>query len=231
MLYFVETYGIVAQDIVVMLEVRNMKKLNDFLMAVLAGAAISIGGTVFLSLDNKVLGSLFFCVGLFMVCTLGLNLYTGNVCYLPGKKWDYVGFVGLVWLGNLVGAEIVALLLKLTRAGAALTAKAAALCEVKTADSLLSLFVLGIFCNIMIYIGVESYLANKHEAGKYLGMVLGVMVFILCGFEHCVADMFYFAMGGWSWKALLCLVVITLGNAVGGVIFPLCMMFRQKALK
>ena len=208
-----------------------MKKLNDFLMAVLAGAAISIGGTVFLSLDNKVLGSLFFCVGLFMVCTLGLNLYTGKVCYLPGKKWDYVGFVGLVWLGNLVGAEAVALLLKLTRAGAALTQKAAALCEVKTNDSLLSLFVLGIFCNIMIYIGVESYLANKHECGKYLGMILGVMVFILCGFEHCVADMFYFAMGGWSWKALLCLVVITLGNAVGGVIFPLCMMFRQKVLK
>lgn len=209
----------------------DMKKLNDFLMAVLAGAAISIGGTVFLSLENKVLGALFFCVGLFMVCTLGLNLYTGKVCYLPGKKWDYVGFVGLVWLGNLVGAEVVALLLKLTRAGAVLTQKAAALCEVKTNDSLLSLFVLGIFCNIMIYIGVESYLANKHEVGKYLGMVLGVMVFILCGFEHCVADMFYFAMGGWSWKALLCLVVITLGNAVGGVIFPLCMMFRQKVLK
>ena len=208
-----------------------MKRLNDFLQAALAGAAISIGGTVFLSLDNKVLGSLFFCVGLFMVCTLGLNLYTGKVCYLPGKKWDYVGFVGIVWLGNLVGAEIVALLLKLTRVGAALTTKAAALCEVKTNDSLLSLFVLGIFCNIMIYIGVESYLANKHEFGKYLGMVLGVMVFILCGFEHCVADMFYFAMGGWSWKALLCLVVITLGNAVGGVIFPLCKMFREKVQK
>ena len=123
-----------------------------------------------------------------------------------------------------------ALLLKLTRSGAALTAKAAALCEVKTGDSLLSLFVLGIFCNIMIYIGVESYLANKHEVGKYLGMILGVMVFILCGFEHCVADMFYFAMGGWSWRALLCLVVITLGNAVGGVIFPLCMMLRKKIL-
>ena len=198
-----------------------MKKCSDFLMAVLAGAAISIGGTVFLSLENRVLGALFFSVGLFMVCTLGLNLYTGKVCYLPGKGWDYVGFVGLVWLGNLVGAEVVALLLKATRVGAALTEKAAALCAVKTGDSLLSLFVLGIFCNIMIYVGVESYLANPHELGKYLGMVLGVVVFILCGFEHCVADMFYFAMGGWSLRALVCLVVITLGNAVGGVLFPL----------
>ena len=206
-----------------------MKRLNGFVLAVLAGAAISIGGTVFLSLDNKVLGALFFCVGLFMVCTLGLNLYTGKVCYLPGKTVSYVGFLVLVWLGNLVGAEVVALLLKATRVGAALTEKAAGLCAVKTGDSLISLFVLGIFCNIMIYIGVESYLSNPHQLGKYLGMIFGVTVFILCGFEHCVADMFYFAMGGWNWRALLCLVVITLGNAVGGVIFPLARQLGKRA--
>lgn len=208
-----------------------MKKINDFLMAVLAGAAISVGGTVFLSLESKVLGALFFSVGLFMVCTLGLNLYTGKVCYLPGKSRGYVGFLALVWLGNLAGAEGTALLLRLTRIGTMLAEKAETLCRVKTGDSLLSLFVLGMFCNIMIYVGVESYLANRHELGKYLGIVFGVVVFILCGFEHCVADMFYFAMAGWSWRALLCLVVITLGNAVGGMIFPLCMMLRKKVQK
>lgn len=205
-----------------------MKKLNDFLPAVLAGAAISIGGAVFLSLESRVLGAVFFSVGLFMVCTLGLNLYTGKVCYLPGKGADYLGFLALVWLGNLAGAQAAALLLRLTRVGAALSEKAAALCAVKTGDSLLSLFVLGMFCNILIYVGVESYRSNPHEIGKYLGIVLGVVVFILCGFEHCVADMFYFAMGGWSWRALLCLAVITLGNAVGGVLFPLCGLLRQK---
>lgn len=205
-----------------------MKKLNDFLPAVLAGAAISIGGAVFLSLESRVLGAVFFSVGLFMVCTLGLNLYTGKVCYFPGKGADYLGFLALVWLGNLAGAQAAALLLRLTRVGAALSEKAAALCAVKTGDSLLSLFVLGMFCNILIYVGVESYRSNPHEIGKYLGIVLGVVVFILCGFEHCVADMFYFAMGGWSWRALLCLAVITLGNAVGGVLFPLCGLLRQK---
>lgn len=208
-----------------------MKKWNDFLMSVLAGGAISVGGTVFLSLDNKVLGALFFCLGLFMVCTLGLNLYTGKVCYVPNNRPGYVGFVGLVWLGNLVGCEVVALLIKATRIGAALSEKAQSLCMVKTGDSLISLFILGIFCNIMIYIGVESYLANAHEIGKYFGIVFGVMVFILCGFEHCVADMFYFAMAGWTWKMLLCLVVITLGNAVGGMIFPICFRFRAKVLR
>lgn len=206
-----------------------MKRLNDFMLAVLAGAAISIGGTVFLSLDSKVLGALFFCVGLFMVCTLGLNLYTGKVCDLPGKPVSYVGFLVLVWLGNLVGAEIVALLLKATRVGAALSEKAAGLCAVKTGDSLLSLFVLGIFCNILIYVAVESYLSNPHPLGKYLGMFFGVTVFILCGFEHCVADMFYFALGGWSRRALLCLAVITLGNAVGGVLFPLARRLGKRA--
>ena len=75
-----------------------MKHLSDFLMAVLAGIAISIGGTVFLSLDDKVLGATFFAVGLFMVCTLGLNLFTGKVCYLPNqeKKGPYLVFLGIV---------------------------------------------------------------------------------------------------------------------------------------
>lgn len=206
-----------------------MKKLIDFLFAALAGAAISIGGAVFLSLDNKVLGSIFFCVGLFMVCTFGFHLYTGKVCYVPYNAPSYIGWVGLVWLGNLVGAQLVAWALQATRVGPALMEKAAALCAVKTGDNLLSLFILGLFCNIMIYVGVESYKSCPHEVGKYIGMIFGVSVFILCGFEHCVADMFYFAMGGaWSLRALLCLVVITLGNALGGVIFPLCQKLRDK---
>ena len=47
------------------------------------------------------------------------------------------------------------------------------------------------------------------------------MVFILCGFEHCVANMYYFSVAGmWSGKTLLYLLVMTLGNAVGGVVFP-----------
>lgn len=208
-----------------------MKKLNDFLMSILAGAAISFGGIVFLSLESKVLGSLFFAIGLFMVCTLKLNLFTGKACYLPGKDLKYVAFLCLVWVGNLLGAQVVAVLLKLTRVGPALAEKAAAMCQIKTDDTLLSLFVLGMFCNIMIYIGVESHMANEHQVGKYLGIIFGVMVFILCSYEHCVADMFYFAMGGWSVRAFVCLIAITLGNVAGGVIFPLCMMFREKAMK
>ena len=49
------------------------------------------------------------------------------------------------------------------------------------------------------------------------------MVFILSGYEHCVADMFYVSAAGcWSGDMLLRILVITAGNAVGGVLLPLC---------
>ena len=87
---------------------------------------------------------------------------------------------------------------------------------------LFSLFFLGLLCNIFIYIAVEGYRSNPHELGKYLSLFLGVMVFILCGTEHCVADMFYFWMANvWSLRTVACLLVISLGNAAGGVLIPL----------
>ena len=200
-----------------------MSKLRDFVYAVLAGISISIGGVVYLSLENKMVGALLFSVGLFTVCTFGLNLFTGKVCNLPGKGAPCVGGLALVWLGNLVGAELTGLLVRATRIGAALSETAMGLCETKLGDSLPSIFILAIFCNIMIYIGVENYRSNPHEVGKYLGIVFGVIVFILCGFEHCVANMFYFAVANvWSGKTVLYLLVMTLGNTAGGLVFPLC---------
>ena len=89
--------------------------VSDFLFAVLAGVSIALGGTVFLSLDNKVLGALFFCVGLFTVCTFGFHLFTGKVCYVLEKPPAYCGWLVLVWFGNLAGANLVGYLLRTTR--------------------------------------------------------------------------------------------------------------------
>lgn len=199
-----------------------MKKLKTFVFAILAGACIGIGGTVFLSVESRVLGAVLFTVGLFTVCVFGLNLYTGKVCYVFDNKPAYALDVAIIWLGNLLGTGLVALLMAGTRSGESLAAAAQALCQVKLGDGLGSIFILSIFCNVMIYIGVEGYKTIPHEVGKYLALFFGVVVFILCGFEHCVANMFYFSMAGvWSGKAALYLLVMTLGNAVGGVIFPL----------
>ena len=207
-----------------------MKKyVTAFVMAVLAGAAIAVGGAVYLAVENKVVGAIFFSVGLFTVCTKGLSLFTGKAVYLFDNKPLFIVDLTVIWLGNFAGAWATAALLSLTRQTGKLTEAAAALAETKANDSLLSLFILGVFCNICIYIAVDSYGKNSHDLGKYIGIVFGVTAFILAGFEHSVADMFYFAMAGrlFEGRALLCLLVITLGNVAGGVVFPLGIKLRD----
>ena len=77
--------------------------LKTFLYAVVAGLCIAVGGTVFLSIENKIIGALFFTAALFTICTFGLNLCTGKVCYLFENDRKYALNVLIIWLGNLVG--------------------------------------------------------------------------------------------------------------------------------
>ena len=197
-----------------------MKRMKLFLSAILAGSCIAFGGMAFLSLDNRVIGSAAFTIGLFVICTFGFHLFTGKVCYVLQNDRNYALDLPLIWLGNLIGTGLTAGCAALSRIGPTLHERAVSLCQVKLNDSFLSLFLLGILCNIFIYIAVEGYKSNPHELGKYLSLFFGVMVFILCGTEHCVADMFYFWMAGiWSGRTVLSLLVISLGNAAGGVLF------------
>ncbi|MBR3165789.1 MAG: formate/nitrite transporter family protein [Lachnospiraceae bacterium] len=197
-----------------------MKRSKVFLSAFLAGLCVGYGGIVFLSLENKVIGAAAFTIGLFVICTFGFHLFTGKVCYVFQNNRNYAIDLPVIWLGNLAGTGLSAGCANLTRLAPALREKAASLCQIKLDDSLFSLFLLGILCNILIYIAVEGYKSNPHELGKYLSLFFGVMIFILCGTEHCVADMFYFWMAGlWSGRAILSVLIITLGNAVGGVLF------------
>ena len=199
-----------------------MKKLADFLYAIMAGAFIAMGGVVFLSLDNKIVGAFMFSLGLFAVCTLKYNLFTGKVGYLfCNDVKTYLPWCLMVWVGNLVGSIIVAELVRLTRVAPGIIEKSTKLVQVKADDSLISLFVLGIFCNIMVVHAVDQYLNNPHEIGKYLGIIMSIMVFILCGFEHCIADMFYIQMARmWNSQTIIALIVITLGNVFGGILIP-----------
>ena len=197
-----------------------MNRFKVLISAVLAGLCVGFGGLVYLSLENRIVGAALFTIGLFFICTLGLHLFTGKVCYVFQNDRDYALNLPVIWLGNLLGTGLTAGCAGLTRNAALLSEKAMALCQVKLADSLPSLFLLGLLCNIFIYLAVEGYARNPHELGKYLSLFFGVMVFILAGTEHCVADMFYFWMAGaWSGRAVVSVLVITLGNAVGGILF------------
>ena len=198
-----------------------MKKFGVFILAVLAGIAIGFGGIVFLSCESKYVGAFFFSIGLFMVLTMGLNLFTGKVCYLFDNPPSYILTLITIWFGNLVGAGGLGYLVRATRL-TAVVEKASTVCATKLGDGLVSVFLLAILCNIMIYVGVDGFKNNQHEIGKYIAIFLCIFVFVYCGFEHCVANMFYFSLGNvWSGKAILYLVVMTLGNTVGGIIFPL----------
>ncbi len=188
-----------------------------FVMAVLAGIAISIGGCVFLSLTNRIVGALMFSVGLYIICTHGLGLYTGKIGYVVERPSSYWIELVLTWAGDFTGTFLSATVLRSTRM-APLFAGAADMCKNKINDSLFSLFVLGIFCGFLMYASVEGYKTTKNP----LILFAGVSAFILSGFEHCIADMFYFSVAGmWSARAFLCLLVITLGNSFGAILIPL----------
>ncbi len=201
-----------------------MKKgFSHLINSILGGVCIAIGGTVYLSCESKVVGALLFCLGLFAICTFGFHLFTGKVGYVTDNPLPYTGFVCVVWLGNLMGTALAALALGYTRVAPTLAEKAATLCQAKLSDGPLSIFLLSVFCGLLMFIAVDGFKNNPHELGKYLGIFLGVSVFILCGFEHCVANMFYFSMAGaWNGKALGYLLIMTLGNSCGGVVVPLC---------
>ena len=195
-----------------------MKYIKIIISAVLGGMWISIGGAVYLSVENKVIGSFLFSIGLFMIVTNKLSLFTGKIGYLFDNKPKYIIDLILIWIGNFIGTGIVALTLKLTRS----SISSEVICNTKLNDNLLSIFILAVFCGLLMFVAVNGYKEINDPVGKYIAVSVSVMVFIICGFEHCVANMFYFTLGGvLGLKTFGYILVMTLGNAVGAFIMPL----------
>ena len=141
---------------------------------------------------------------------------TGSIVTLP--KWNYVYELLLSLLGNFIGTFLVGKVMLLTRQSS-IALRASAMAQTKLNDGLLSIFILSVFCGMLMYIAVNNYKNSKNEIGKYVGIFMCVTVFILCGFEHCVANMFYFSVASaWTWKTLLYTLIMVLGNSVGSII-------------
>lgn len=198
-----------------------MKRVIDvFLRAVMTGFAIGIGGSVYLSCDNKYMGAFLFGTGLFVILSFGFNLFTGKVGYAVENKPSYIIDLILIWLGNLTGTAIMGGMILCTRI-ASIGEKAAEICSVKFNDSLLSIFILAIFCGMLMFIAADGFKKIENPVGKMLAVFLPVMAFILSGYEHCIANMFYFTIAKvWSANTVLYLLVMTMGNAVGGMFIP-----------
>ncbi|MCI5679544.1 MAG: formate/nitrite transporter family protein [Bacteroidales bacterium] len=198
-----------------------MERVRQFFSAILAGMLIGMGGTVFLSQSNPVVGSFLFAIGLFTIVVFQLHLFTGKVGYTPFQKPVYLIELAITWLGNLVGTGITACMVRNSRIYEGMAERVAGIAEVKLADNFLSLFLLAIFCGMLMFIAVDCFRNVQGSTLRFIGVFIPVMVFILSGFEHVIANMFYFSLAGaWSAHCLAAIIVMTLGNAVGGMLIP-----------
>ena len=154
-----------------------MQKIADkWLRAILAGFMIAVGGTLFLSVDSKYMGSFLFGIGLFTILVFRLFLFTGKVGYAVQEKPAYLVDLLIIWLGNLIGTVGVGLMMLQTRSADALRAKAAAMCQIKLNDSLVSIFVLSIFCGVMMFLAADNFKKAENAMQKNIGIFLPVMV-------------------------------------------------------
>lgn len=184
---------------------------------------IATGGTVFLSIENKVIGASLFSIGLFGVLIYNLNLYTGKIGYLiTNFNLKYIKELIITLMGNFIGACSIGFILRYTRIYDKIYEKSLMLVNTKLNDNILSIFILSIFCGLLMYYAVNGF-KKQTDFGKYLVVYLGVAVFILCGFEHCIANMYYFSVADiWSLKTLGYTGIMVLGNSIGSFIIPLC---------
>lgn len=236
-----------------------------FLLGILAGAFIAFGAEASslaahnvtqVGIQRLIMGCVF-PVGLIMVVLLGTELFTGNCMMVAAVADKRVKFAMLlrnwivVYLGNLVGAALIVLLVSATgqlgyssNGLAVLTIKIAA---AKTGLSFGAALAGGILCNVLVCVAVLLAMASKSIIGKIAGIWFPIMAFVLSGFEHSVANMYYIPAGifasmnpayaaaaqeaGVNMANLNALgflgniVPVTLGNIVGGAAIALVMWF------
>lgn len=191
--------------------------LKTFRESLCAGILITIGGTVFLSCENKTVGAVLFSVALLCICYKSYYLFTGKIGYIVEKhtKQDFLNLdIGL--FGNLAATFFLGMLLRTVLPN--IGEKAAEMCSAKLAQFPLYTFIRGFFCGILMYLAVSIY----KEKNSILGILFCVPVFILCGFEHSIADMFYLGASGiFSVKIILFTSLVVAGNTFGAIVLPL----------
>ena len=196
-----------------------------FANGIIAGVFIGIAGTVYLAMPIPALGAFLFGFGLLTILCNNFKLFTGAVGYLASQgrnTFAYLFTLLLIWGGNLVGCFAVGSAVRMSRVAemSGIVAKAANLCTIKSADSLTSLLILAFFCGILMYLAVDTFKRDLPPVIRMTNVFLCVMVFIISGFEHCIANMYYYSVAGmWSWSNLGVILWMTLGNALGGM-FP-----------
>lgn len=187
----------------------------------LSGICIGLGGGVWLSVmgESRIAGAVLFSVALLTICFFGFNLYTGRIGFIAfeHKKSDFVTLFGGL-AGNAAGALAMGLL---TTAGLpAISAAARTSVEAKLAQTPVETLIRAFMCGLLMFIAVWIF----KKKSTPIGILFAIPVFILSGYEHSIADMYYcFADGVWSARQALFVALALCGNTVGGLTIPLLM--------
>lgn len=196
---------------------------SDIKKSILSGILICVGGTVFLSCSAKGfdwLGAFLFAAGLFTICEYGFNLYTGKVGYIVRdfRNAGYIGMVALTLAFNLLTTFLLGILLGRTLP--LIRPVAEQLYAAKLVAAPFKSFVSAVLCGLLMFLSVDTW-----ARGNKVGCFLYIPTFILCGFDHSIANSFYngVAMGSRTFTAENALFVITviIGNGAGGMLVPL----------
>lgn len=224
-----------------------------FVLAMFAGAFIGFGAMFFCTFlgdstlpfgVQRLVGGLCFCLGLVLVLCCGAELFTGNslmVCGAMSKKITWGAMLKnwvIVWVGNLAGALLAVFLVFMAAVpdmnGGNVGATFVSVALGKVTPDWITLFFKGIMCNILVCLAVWIGFSARTVVDKVIGIMLPIAAFVACGFEHCVANMFFLPMGlvckltGYAavdagaldvTSILYNISAATLGNIVGGMIF------------
>lgn len=189
--------------------------------AILAGLFIALGAMGAQMSPDKYIGAAVFPVGLILCYFVGANLFTGknlmimDVINRKRTVKDMISKLALFWTGNLIGAGVVGATVYIT----GIISNTSNIVY-KVSESPAELIVKGIFCNICVCLAVYGAAQSKSEIGKLALLYFPTFLFVLCGFEHCVANMYYLtAIGKGLLSAEFWYVqgVSLIGNLIGGL--------------
>lgn len=188
--------------------------MEVFRKSVAAGLLIGLAGGLFTGMfqSAKMVAAFLFAFALFFICLLGLDLFTGKIGWF-GKDDRPVWYYLAVLSGNVMGTLLSAVLLLSADPG--LKASARILIDAKMALSWPQLLIKGILCGIMMYLAIACF-KKAEGAARWLGIFLGIPVFILCGFEHSIADAAYMFLA-MRLDFILPFLIVAAGNALGSI--------------
>ena len=175
--------------------------------SVFAGFLIALGGCAKLYSADPLVGSVLFSIGLISVILTACSLYTGKIGFLKSAQ-DAPGLL-IMLAGNILGAWLLGVIMN-----PLLKEAAQKVAEAKLSAGWLETLIRAFACGVLIYLAVELF-------GRYKSLfviVLPVTIFVYCGFEHCIANVFYLAAAGvTSLKALGFVALCIAGNSIGSL--------------